>query len=78
MTGCFEEIISSGQAILDKISLNGPSINPRVIEETDAGPGVGVSNHQVHYRAVEKVQFEKLDCYLHIHSSGLWVTVRTL
>ena len=38
-----------------------PSIRPRVIKETDAGPDVGVSNHQVQFRAEEKVRIEKLD-----------------
>ena len=39
LTGYFEENISLEGAILDQIkTLNGPSIHPRVIEKTDAGP----------------------------------------
>ena len=50
-----------------KRELHLPTIRPRVLEQTDAGPGVGVSNKQVQFRAVEKVCLEKLDFYTHVH-----------
>ena len=39
--------------------LNLPKLRPCVIEFTDAGPGVGVSNHEVQYREVELARLHK-------------------
>ena len=50
-----------------KRELHLPPIRPRVLEQTDAGPGVGVSNKQVQFRAVEKVCLEELDFYTRVH-----------
>ena len=35
-----------------------------------AGPGVGVSNHQVQFRAVEKIRIENLDYFIQIHRAS--------
>ena len=49
------------------VQINIPSIRPRVMEESDACPGVGVSNHQVRFRSAEKVRIENLDYFIRIH-----------
>ena len=51
-------------------SLNLPVLKPRVFEQTDAGPGVGVSNKQVLYRAAERVRMENTDLYIRLHRAS--------
>ena len=51
--------------LLSSFSL--PEVKPRVLELTDAGPGVGCSNHEVQYRVVEKILIHKLDKIVHVH-----------
>ena len=48
-------------------SFNLPLLKPRILEQTDAGPSVGVSNKQVLYRAAERVRIEGCDYYARIH-----------
>ncbi|KAG8175760.1 hypothetical protein JTE90_029245 [Oedothorax gibbosus] len=46
-----------------------PKVRPRVVELTDAGPGVGVSNIEVRIRSAEKVMIHNLDRLTRIHRS---------
>ncbi len=44
-----------------------PMLKSRVHELTDAGPGVGVSNHDVRFRIAEIIIITNLDCYIRHH-----------
>ena len=44
--------------VCNEISCNGT---------TDAGPGVSVSNHDVFYRAAQRIRILKLDYYIRLH-----------
>lgn len=44
-----------------------PTLKPRVQEFTDAGPGVGVSNHDVKFRIAEVTMLTNLDYYIRHH-----------
>ena len=44
-----------------------PTLKSRVHEFTDAGPGVGVSNHDVHFRIAEMIMITNLDYYIRHH-----------
>ena len=44
-----------------------PALKPRVLELTDAGPGVGCNNSEVQFRMVEKILIHKLDKIVGIH-----------
>ena len=44
-----------------------PTLKPRVHEFTDAGPGVGVSNHDVKFRIAEITMLTNLDYYIRHH-----------
>lgn len=54
--------------ILSSFSL--PGVKPRVLELTDAGPGVGCNNNEVQYRMVEKILIHKLDKIVCIHRAS--------
>ena len=67
----YHDLVSAATEIVDTIGHYGvPQLRPRVLEESDAGPGVGVSNHQVQFRAAEKVRVEDSDYYLRIHRAS--------
>ena len=44
-----------------------PTLKPRIHEFTDAGPGVGVSNHDVKFRIAEITMLTNLDYYIRHH-----------
>jgi hypothetical protein len=44
-----------------------PTLKPRVHKFTDAGPGVGVSNHDVKFRIAEITMLTNLDYYIRHH-----------
>ena len=44
-----------------------PTLRPRIHEFTDAGPGVGVSNHDAKFRIVEITMLTNLDNYIRHH-----------
>ena len=44
-----------------------PQLRPRVVDLTDAGPGVGINNHEVYYRIAQEVLICKYDHYSRIH-----------
>ena len=44
-----------------------PTLKSRIHEFTDAGPGVGVSNHDVHFRIAEVIIITNLDYYIRHH-----------
>ena len=46
LTEIYDDLIANAKNIISIIEeLDLPLLNPRVIEETDVGPGVGVSNY---------------------------------
>ena len=44
-----------------------PNVKPRVIELTDAGPGVGCNNNEVQFRIAERILIHNLDKLVHVH-----------
>ena len=64
-------VIGECNFLLESISsLMLPVLRPRIFEQTDAGPGVGISNKQVIYRAAESVRIHQLDYYARIHRAS--------
>jgi hypothetical protein len=50
-------------------NLNLPLPRPNVYDLTDGGPGVSVTNHEVRYRAAERIRIHNLDRYGRSHMS---------
>lgn len=44
-----------------------PIVKPRVIELTDAGPGVGCNNNEVQFRIAERILIHNLDKLVRVH-----------
>ena len=42
-------------------------LKSRIVDLTDAGPGVGITNHEVKLHAVEEARFMKYDYYIRHH-----------
>lgn len=64
----YENLLSSCSHFIELIEgLKLRKLKPRVLELTDAGPGVGKSNRDVKFRAAEKVMIQELDFYTRIH-----------
>ena len=49
--------------------LNLPAVRPNVYDLTDGGPGVSITNHEVKYRAVERIKIHNIDRYIRTHMS---------
>ena len=59
-----EKLLLDADNILKVIEeFNLPDVKPRIFDQTDAGPGVGVSNKQVQFRAAERILIEGSDYY---------------
>ena len=64
----FVDIVNSCRDVLQYIlSFRLPAVKSHVMETTDAGPGVSVSNHDVCYRAAQRIRIMKLDYYIRLH-----------
>ena len=64
----FVDIVNSCRDVLQCIlSFRLPAVKSHVMETTDAGPGVSVSNHDVCYRAAQRIRIMKLDYYIRLH-----------
>ena len=50
---------------------NAPIMKPHLLEETDKGPGVSVSNFDVWFREAEKARLEKSDYRIRLHLATL-------
>lgn len=44
-----------------------PSYKPRIVDLTDAGPGVGITNHEVSFRIAQEIRICKYDFYIRHH-----------
>ena len=67
----FNALYETCDDVFERISdLNLPRMKPGIFYQTDAGPGVGVSNKQVQYRAAERMRIEGCDYYVRIHSAS--------
>jgi len=68
LKGLYENIVSNCSIFLKTLkNFNVRKLKPRVLELTDAGPGVGKSNRDVRFRAAEKVLIQNLDLFTRIH-----------
>ena len=47
-------------------ALDPPKLKPRVLELTNAGPGIGISNHETRFQAAEHVHIHNLDWLIRI------------
>ena len=56
--------------VLDKISSFHTLLKSRYLEWTDAGPGVGITNHDVHYRIAQKIRIVNTDYSVRFHLSN--------
>lgn len=65
-----EQIIRSAHELLKKpLELAEPQ-NSRVLEWTDAGPGIGINNFDVRLRIGQRVRIMNLDYYMRHHLSN--------
>ena len=46
-----------------------PPSQPYVVDITDAGPGVGISNHEVGFRVAQEIQLCNYDYYIRVHNA---------
>eukprot|EP00112_Aurelia_sp_Birch-Aquarium-sp1_P006894 Seg1753.4 transcript_id=Seg1753.4/GoldUCD/mRNA.D3Y31 product="hypothetical protein" protein_id=Seg1753.4/GoldUCD/D3Y31 len=60
-----EELCETVQAKIKEVRL--PMLKPVICELTDAGPGVGVSNHEVCFRAAQRVRILASDYFIRFH-----------
>ena len=60
-------LVATCKKMLDKVLPILPTMKSRIHEFTDGGPGVGVSNRDVQFRAAEIIQLLDLDYYLRFH-----------
>ena len=68
LTSLYESLSRECSSLIKTVSeLKLPATKPRVLELTDAGPGVGISNRDVKFRAAEKVIIDNLDFYSRVH-----------
>ena len=63
-----KEILELLSSILKELVL--PPFKSRIFEWTDAGPGVGVSNFEVKFRAAQKVRIMNMDYFVRLHLSN--------
>ena len=45
-------------------------LKSRYLEWTDAGPGVGITNHDVRYRIAQKIRIVNADYFVRLHLSN--------
>ncbi|XP_065130789.1 uncharacterized protein [Paramisgurnus dabryanus] len=65
---CYKPLIKACQDLLKHLDITPmPMVCPQIIELTDAGPGVGVSNFEVRFRAAEKIRIHSTDLLCRIH-----------
>ena len=68
ITSLYEILLEECSSLIQTVCrLKLPATKPRVLELTDAGPGVGISNKDVKFRAAEKVMIDNLDFYSRVH-----------
>jgi hypothetical protein len=62
------EMINSMNDCLELLSeIKLPKLKSRIVDLTDAGPGVGITNHEVKFRTVEEARFMNYDYYIRHH-----------
>ena len=52
-----------------KMNYSIPVAKPYIVDITDAGPGVGITNHEVGYRIVQEIMICGLDYYIRVHNA---------
>ena len=67
---CIEQILDKSRILLCSLKVNMPIMKTRFIEFTDGGPGVGVSNRDVHYRIAERFRICDADFLIRHHLSN--------
>ena len=66
----FVDIVTSCRDVSQYIvSFHVPAVKYRVMETTDAGPGVSVSTYDACYKAAQRIRIMKLDYYIRLHSA---------
>ena len=63
-------ILEHCEALLDEFRQHGPTLKSRFLEWTDAGPGVGITNHDVKYRIAQRIRIMNADYLIRLHLSN--------
>ena len=64
----FKEALRVAKSLIAVLSsFNLPKVKSRVMETTDGGPGVSVTNHDVCFRTAQKIRILSLDYFIAIH-----------
>ena len=63
-------ILEHSEALLDELRQHGPTLKSRFLEWTDAGPGVGITNHDVKYRIAQRIRIMNADYLIRLHLSN--------
>ncbi|XP_070539440.1 uncharacterized protein [Ptychodera flava] len=64
----YTHLISQCDTLLSKITeMRLPPVRPIVCELTDAGPGVGIRNHDVRFRSAERIRIHNIDRMTRLH-----------
>ena len=63
-------ILEHCEALLDELRQHGPTLKSRFLEWTDAGPGVGITNHDVKYRIAKRIRIMNADYLIRLHLSN--------
>ena len=63
-------ILEHCEALLDELRQHGPTLKSRFLEWTDAGPGVGITSHDVEYRIAQRIRIMNADYLIRLHLSN--------